>query len=260
MSQGTGTTGATLDVSGTRPVPLTRIIAVELRKMSDTRAGKWLLITIGVITVLAVGLLMGFGDAEDRTFGNFLGTTATPQGFLLPVLGVLLVTSEWGQRATLTTFTLVPHRGKILAGKVIAAVLFGLAAIALALVVAALAAAVGGASDPWRDFGADDLGKIAILQTLGILQGLAFGMLFLNSAAAIVTYFVLPIAFSIVTSVVEAFRDIQPWVDTGTAQAPLFDSAGMSGEQWAQLLTTSLLWIALPLAVGAWRVLTSEVK
>lgn len=254
------TTGAVLDLSGTRQVPLTRIIAVELRKMSDTRAGKWLLITIGVITVLAVGLLMAFGDAEDRTFANFLGTTATPQGFLLPVLGVLLVTSEWGQRATLTTFTLVPHRGKILTAKVIAAVLFGLAAIALAVLVAALAAMVGGASDPWRDFGVEDLGKIAILQTLGILQGLAFGMLFLNSAAAIVTYFVLPIAFSIVTSVVEAFRDIQPWVDTGTAQTPLFDTAGMSGEQWAQLLTTSLLWIALPLAVGAWRVLTSEVK
>ena len=27
------------DVSGTAPVPLTRLVAVELRKMADTRAG-----------------------------------------------------------------------------------------------------------------------------------------------------------------------------------------------------------------------------
>lgn len=253
-------TMVTMDVSGTTPVPLTRLVGVEMRKMSDTRAGKWLLITIAAITVLAVGLFMAFADPEERTFGNYLGTTGTPQGLLLPVLGVLLITSEWGQRTALTTFTLVPHRGQVLLAKVIAAVLYGLAAIAVAVVVAAIAALVGGASDPWGAFGVDELGKLGLLQTLGVLQGLAFGMVFLNSAAAIVTYFVLPIAFSIVTGLIEQIRDLQPWIDPGTAQAPLFSDAGMTGEQWVQLLTTSLLWIALPMVLGAIRVMRSEVK
>lgn len=251
---------AAMDVSGTAPVPLTRLVAVELRKMSDTRAGKWLLITILAITVLAVGLFMAFAPAEERTFGNYLGTTGTPQGLLLPVLGVLLITSEWGQRAALTTFTLVPHRGRVLFAKVVAAVLYGLAAIAVAVVVAAVATLVGGGSDPWGEFGVDELGKLGLLQTLGVLQGLAFGMVFLNSAAAIVTYFVLPIVFSIVTGLIEQVRDLQPWIDPGTSQAPLFSDGAMTGEQWAQLMTSSLLWIALPMLLGALRVMRSEVK
>ena len=254
------TTSGTLDVSGTRSVPFGRLVGVELRKMSDTRAGRWLLIVIALITLLTIGLLVFVGDGEDRTFGNFLGVVATPQGFLLPVLGVLLVTSEWGQRATLTTFTLVPHRGHVVLAKIAAAVLFGLAAIVLAMAISALAALVGGASDPWGEFGLDDVGKLVLLQTLGVLQGLAFGMLFLNTAAAIVTYFVVPIAFSILTSVVEAMRDVQPWVDPGTSQAPLISGESLSGEQWAQVATAAVLWIGVPMAIGAVRMLRAEVK
>ena len=254
------TTSGTLDVSGTRSVPFGRLVGVELRKMGDTRAGRWLLIVIALITLLTIGLLVFVGDGEDRTFGNFLGVVATPQGFLLPVLGVLLVTSEWGQRATLTTFTLVPHRGHVVLAKIVAAVLFGLAAIVLAMVISALAALVGGASDPWGEFGLDDVGKLVLLQTLGVLQGLAFGMLFLNTAAAIVTYFVVPIAFSILTSVVEAMRDVQPWVDPGTSQAPLISGESLSGEQWAQVATAAVLWIGVPMAIGAVRMLRAEVK
>lgn len=254
------TASGTLDVTGTRPVPFGRLVGVELRKMGDTRAGRWLLIIIAVITLLTVGLLVFVGEGEDRTFGNYVLVTASPQGFLLPVLGVLLVTSEWGQRATLTTFTLVPHRGQVVAAKVVAAVLFGLAAIVLAMVFSAIAALTSGASDPWGTFGFEDVGKLALLQTLGVLQGLAFGMLFLNTAAAIVTYFVVPIAFSILTSVVAGLRDVQPWIDPGTSQAPLISGETLTGEQWAQVATAALLWIGVPMAVGALRMLRAEVK
>jgi hypothetical protein len=95
---------------------------------------------------------------------------------------------------------------------------------------------------------------------MGILQGLAFGALFLNSAAAIVTYFVVPIAFNIVTSIVEQLRDIQPWVDLNTSQVPLYSGASMTGEQWAHLATSVLIWIVLPMAAGSWRMLHAEVK
>ena len=252
--------GAALDVSATPRIPFTRLTVVEMRKMADTRAGKWLLITIVVITALAVGLLLVFAPASSQTFESFLGVTATPQGFLLPVLGVLLVTSEWGQRAALTTFTLVPHRGRIVGAKIAAAVLLGLAAIAVALIIAALGTLVGGAADRWGDYGWADTGNFALLQTMGILQGLAFGALFLNSAAAIVTYFVLPIAFNIVTSIVDQLRDIQPWVDLGTSQTPLFDGGGVTGEEWAHLATGTVLWIVLPMVVGSWRMMHAEVK
>ena len=100
----------------------------------------------------------------------------------------------------------------------------------------------------------------AILQLSGVLQGLAFGLLFLSSAAAIVTYFVLPIGFSVLTSLWSALKDVQPWIDLGTSQTPLFSGEPLTGEQWAQLGTGTLIWVLLPFVLGLVRVLRAEVK
>jgi ABC-type transport system involved in multi-copper enzyme maturation permease subunit len=254
------TAPATIDISGTEKVPFSRLVTVEMRKMGDTRAGKWLLIAIVGITALVIGLILVFAPEDAQDFEGFLGAAATPQGFLLPVLGILLVTSEWGQRAALNTFTLVPHRERIIGAKLVAAVLLGLAAIVVALLIAALAALVAGNDDVWGAYGFGDTGKFALLQTLGIVQGLAFGMLLLNSAAAIVAYFVLPIAFNIVTSIINGMQDVQPWIDPGTAQTPLFGADALTGEEWAQVATTTLIWVVLPGVVGAWRMMRAEVK
>ena len=253
-------TAATLDVSGTPRNPLTRLVLVELRKLADTRSGKWLLIAIGVITLLIVTAVFLTAKPSDRTFLNFMGATATPQGFLLPVLGILLVTSEWNQRTALVTFTLMPLRGKVVVAKVIAALLAGLAAIVLAVALAALATAAGGAADAWSNIGPDDLAKFGVLQATGVLQGLAFGLLFLNSAAAIVVYFVVPIAFSILANLWSALKDAAPWIDLGTSQPPLYSGVDMTGEQWAQLATSTAIWVLLPFALGVLRVLRAEVK
>ncbi len=249
-----------LDLSGTPRIPLGRLVVVELRKLADTRSGKWLLIAIGVITLLIVTTVFLTAKQSDRTFLNFMGATATPQGFLLPVLGILLVTSEWSQRTALVTFTLMPLRGRVVLAKVLAALAAGLAAIVLAVAVAALATVLGGAPDAWAHIGLDDFAKFGVLQATGVLQGLAFGLLFLSSAAAIVVYFVVPIAFSIVANLWSALKDAAPWIDLGTSQTPLFSGAHLTGEQWAQLATSTALWVLLPFALGVFRVLRAEVK
>jgi hypothetical protein len=249
-----------LDVVGTPRIPMSRLVKVELRKLADTRAGTWLLIAIGVITLLIIVIFFLTADRSDRTFTNFMGVTATPQGFLLPVLGILLVTSEWSQRTALVSFTLMPVRGRVLAAKVVAALIAGAAAIVLAMAVAALATVAGGAPDAWAGIGLDDVGKFGLLQLSGVLQGLAFGLLFLSSAAAIVTYFVLPTAFTIIASLWTALGDVQPWIDLGTSQQPLFQAGHVSGQEWAQLTTSTVLWVVLPFVVGLVRVLRAEVK
>lgn len=250
----------TLDVSTTARVPLSRLVKVEMRKMIDTRAGLWLIIAIALITALITVIFFFAAPDDERTFLNYMSIMATPQGFLLPVLGILLITQEWTQRTGMVTFTLEPHRGKVIAAKVVAALAYGALAVALAILLAALGAAVSGAPGAWDDIGLDDLAKFGLLQASGVLQGLAFGLLFLNSAAAIVTYFVVPIAFSVVTSIWSALRDIQPWVDLGTSQQPLFSGTDLTGEEWAQLATGTLIWVVLPFLAGLWRVLRAEVK
>jgi len=250
----------TIDLSGSSKVPFARLTRVELRKMADTLAGFWLLVSIVLITALIIVIFFFAAPDSERTFTNFMGITATPQGFLLPVLGILLVTSEWGQRTALTTFALEPSRARVIAAKVAAALLVGLAAIVIAIALAALATVLAGEPDAWKNIGADDIGKFAILQFSGILQGLAFGLLLLNSAAAIVLYFVVPIAFNIVVSIWSRMQDIAPWIDLGTSQQPLFSATNVTGEEWAQLATSSAIWILLPFVLGLWRVLRAELK
>lgn len=250
----------TLDVSQTPPIPASRLLRVELRKMYDTKAGMWLLIAIGVITALIVTIFLLATDSEEHTFFNLIGATTTPQGFLLPVLGILLVTQEWGQRTGMVTFSLVPHRGRALWIKVAAAVLFGLAAMLVAIGAAAIGTALFGGPNAWADFGVDDFFKMGILQASAVVGGLVFGLLFLNSAAAIVTSFVLPIAFSIVAGLWSALEKAAPWVDLGTSQPVLYSGDHLVAEDWWHLISGTMIWIVVPFAVGFWRVLRTEVK
>src|SRR5689334_3961706 len=160
-------TPGTLDLTGHSSVPFSRLVKVELRKMLDTRAGMWLLIATALLTGLV--LVIFLINADDKSFVNAMQASATPQGILLPVLGILLVTSEWSQRTAMVTFTLEPHRGKVLWSKVTAAVLLGLAAVVLALVVASVVTAVGGTSDAWHDASLQLILQYVVLQLLSVL-------------------------------------------------------------------------------------------
>ena len=72
---------------------------------------------------------------------------------ILPLIAILAVTSEWSQRTGLTTFTLIPHRGRIITAKAISSVVIAIAAMALTFAVGALGnllgAAVTGATLVW---------------------------------------------------------------------------------------------------------------
>jgi len=254
----------TLDVSGTAQIPFSRLVSVELRKTADTRAGRWLLGAIVGVTALFMIIFFFVADANERIFGNFIGIASTPQGFLLPVLGILLVTSEWSQRTAMVTFALAPSRTKVIAAKTSAALILGVAAFAAAIVTASLATLLGGASGGFEGLSATVVLLFLAMQLLTVLQGLAYGLILLNTPAAIVTFFVLPIASGIIFLLVPFLRDIAPWLDLGTAQQPLFDSFGgdsaLTGEEYAQLATTSLIWIVVPFMAGWARVMRAEVK
>jgi ABC-type transport system involved in multi-copper enzyme maturation permease subunit len=239
---------------------MSRLVRVELRKLADTRSGIWLLIGLAAITMVIVGIYYVTADQTERTFLHFMGATLGPQGFLLPVLGILLVTSEWSQRTGLVSFTLVPLRGRVLTAKVLAGLLAGTGAIVLSVGLAALATAASGTAHGFADLGLVQLGKFAILQLTGVLQGLAFGLLLLSSAPAIVSYFVFPTALNIVGSLWSPLERIQPWIDLWASQAPLFTADDLSNQQWAQIGTSNLIWVVLPFVLGLARVLRAEVK
>lgn len=238
-----------------------RLVLVELRKMVNTRSGRWLLIAaVGIAVVIAV--VRGLTGAEqDRTLLNVFQIALFPFGVLLPVLGILTATSEWSQRTALATFALVPQRPRIGVAKVVAAMLLGLAALVVCLVVAVIGnvvAMLGGADGSWS-VSASQLLQALVLAELGMLMGLGFGLVLMSPAVAIVAYFALPTVFSIVGELVNGLRDAWQWIDSSVTQEPLFDGTA-SGGDWTRILVSSLVWIGIPLVLGLIRMNRREVK
>ena len=118
MSATTLTAPIRVNTAGVHARPgLGRLVAVELRKMLNTRAGFWLQIAMVALTALAVIARRVIGDGGDHTFACVLDVGLQPAAVLLPVAGILLVTSEWSQRTGMITFALVPVRSRILGAK-----------------------------------------------------------------------------------------------------------------------------------------------
>lgn len=249
-----------------QPIPLRRIVAVELRKSFDTRAGFWLIIGAGLAAVLATATVIAFAPAGQFSHGLFTQAIGYPLSVILPIIAVLSVTSEWSQRTGLTTFTLVPHRGRVLQAKAIAAVGVGVAATLLSFVVGAAGTVIGsmltGEPAVW-DLTAGDVPYHLLATTLMMLVGFTLGVLIRNSPGAIVAYFVYafvaPTLATLLALFQDWFGDLRPWIDLQDNQDALYAGA-FTGEQWLQLAVTVVLWLVLPLTVGVVTLLRSEVK
>ncbi len=265
---------AVLDQPGARRVthtehasiPSTRLLTVELQKMFDTRSGFWLMASIAISALLASIAVVLWAPDDALTFETFATAIGFPMAVILPMVAVLSVTSEWSQRSGLTTFTLVPHRGRVIRAKLVATVLVGVVSMLIAFVVGALSHVVGpaiaGVDTTWN-VTALDLGLIILANILGMLIGFTLGVLLRSSPAAIVGYFVYgfvaPALLALLATAQEWFYDLQPWVDFNYAQTALFDGAP-TAEQWAHLGVAGLIWLVIPLAIGLRLVVRSEVK
>jgi ABC-2 type transport system permease protein len=234
-----------------------RLTRIELRKMADTRAGRWFLIIIALIVALVIGAMAIWGDT-DQTFRNYAQLALLPIGILGPVLGILTVTSEWSQRTALTTFTLVPQRGKVIAAKFLAAMVLATLTLIVILPIAALATAFASTGDAW-DLSLGSAAQLWLFLLINFAIGVGFGLLFANTPVAIVSFFALPIAFTIISQF-SALQSTGEWLDTNSTLGVLGNGDPISGKEWAQVGTSLLLWMVLPLVIGLIRTLRREVK
>ena len=250
-----------------RAIPLARLVRVELRKMFDTRAGFWMLVSIGILTPVSAGSVVVFAPDSDVTYESFTRASGFPLSVILPMIAILAVTSEWSQRSGLTTFTLVPHRGRVVGAKAIATFLVGVGSVALAFAVGALANVVGSALadvDTVWDISMSMAPQIVLFNLIGMAIGFTLGVVLRSSAPAIVGYFVvslvMPGILVLLAQVRPWFADLQSWIDWNETQVALLEGAMDTGEEWAKLGSTTLIWIVVPLAVGLLSLRRSEVK
>jgi ABC-2 type transport system permease protein len=249
-----------------RHIPLARLVGVELRKTFDTRSGLWLLASLGIAAVLTTGAIVAWAPNEQLTYSEFTLAIGVPMTIILPIIAVLSVTSEWSQRSGLATFTLVPHRGRVLLAKAIAVVSVTAPATLVAFGVGAAGNVAGTAlADVPAVWNQDllDVGYFALGQTLLLLVGFVLGALIRNSSGAIVAYmiygFVAPGLLAFLAFNQAWFADARPWLDPKYNQDALL-RGDIAGDQWSQLALTTVVWLVVPMVAAVLNVLRSEVK
>lgn len=248
-------------------IPLGRITGVELRKSFDTRSGFWLLASIGIASLLTSGAVIAWAPKTELTYSQFTLAIGVPISVILPIIATLSVTSEWSQRSGLATFTLVPHRGRVLLAKGLAALLVAAAATLVAFAVGAVAnlvgSAVAGTPTTW-DQSIADVGYFVLANTLLMMVGFTLGALIRNSAGAIVSFmiyaFVAPGLLAFLAFGQHWFHDARPWVDAKYNQDLLLRGDGLTAATWTHLAVTTVAWIVLPMVAGVMQLLRSEVK
>jgi hypothetical protein len=269
-------TTATLDTAGTRtparqrtvpaPIPFTRILGVELRKMFDTRSGFWLMASIGILAVIATGAVILFAPSDEIDYSAFASAIGIPMTVILPMVAVLAVSSEWSQRSALTTFTLVPSRARVIGAKALLTIAIGIVSMLVALGVGAIGNVVGsalaGVDQTWN-VSAAEFAQIVLADGIGMMMGFMLGVLLRSSPAAIVGYFVyalvLPGISGALANANDWWNEHGAWFDLNWASNRLYDN-DLTAEMWTQLAVTAAIWLVLPLLIGLRALMRAEVK
>ncbi len=257
-----------LDLSGTPGIPFGRLVKVELRKSVDTIASFWLVASIAILVVIVEGfvLIATLVQTLDVDFIDFTQIAAGVTSLLLPVLGILLVTSEWSQRTAMVTFSLEPRRIRVVLAKLAVGLILTTLAVLVAIVIGFVAAGLCELIQPDETTWDLDVAGIVgfyLTQCLAMMGGFALATLLLNTPAAIVLFFAyqyaVPIVLFVISDLVDAFADVSPYLNFVEAQGPLADLS-LSGEEWGQFIVAGTIWLVLPFTLGLMRILRAEVK
>ncbi|GIF20700.1 hypothetical protein BJ973_001394 [Actinoplanes tereljensis] len=238
-----------------------RLTLVELRKLADTRAGLWLLLLIGLGSVGTAAILLGWGADEEQRFADFFAFGLLPPTVLLPILGILSMTGEWSQRTALTTFALVPARLRVIGAKVAAGAIVSVAATAATMLLSAAAnliAIAAGGDGGWHVDGSL-IWQSLLTELLFVGMGMGFGAVLLNSPLAIVAYFAVPTLWGVLAESIRALRTVGEWLNIGITTEPL-STPSMTAGEYGRLTVSALVWVLLPLLLGAWRMFRKEVS
>jgi ABC-2 type transport system permease protein len=238
-------------------IAFSNLYRAELHKAVSTRAARWLLAGTCVLAVAAEAVPALFTHDVTQNRASYLTWASLGMSRLLPIAAMLAMTSEWSQRTALTTFTLEPRRGRVLAAKIAAGLTLSVACGVFTFVVGTIAVACVRAAGHHVATGWDwaELAGFAVFIVATSSIGIAVGAALHNTAAAIVTYFAVGAAFSLL--MIPALAKVGDWIDTGQTFGWLL--AGQWSGHAAQLAASAALWILLPLTIGTIRTIRRDI-
>lgn len=241
-----------------KPSPITfgSALRVEAHKLLDTRANQAV-----IAGLLALSTCFGIGYAAiaktQPPASGVLGAAVGPGNWLLMVLSILLISSEFTRRTAVHTFTLDPKRPRVLSAK--ALVLLGAAVLVLVLglaisLLAVWIAPLFGAPRALLDFDASGLAIVLGSLCFTAMTGLAWGLLARNAAAPLVFLLLWPTVSHILGNVSQQAAEVLGWINI----EPVW-TMDSSPRSWAMLATSALVWVVLPGALGTVRLMRADL-
>jgi ABC-2 type transport system permease protein len=248
-----------VEVDARQAPGMLKLTRIELRKMVDTRSGFWLPIATGALSLLVAVLTLTLRHGNFGTYSHVFANSTQPLVFLLPIMGVLLVCSEWSQQTTLITFVLTPRRWRVIAAKALACVVVSIAALIFCLIVTLvltpiISHAPGGAGSLRLAM----VGQGWVALCTRMLIGFAFGTAILASSPAVVVYLLLPTVWAALLAAIPGLDPVAHWISTDQTLEPLLQHT-LSATEWAHFATTVGLWVLVPLVIGIWRIHDSDL-
>ena len=239
-----------------RAIPFSRLVRAEWAKATDTRSARWLLALVAMSTAGVMLVLLLAPTSVDQTHASYLRVGAIALSIPLPVVAILMITSDWSRGSVLATFTQEPRRLRVVNAKLtVSLILAGGGAVCGGLVTAA---AVGLATASGRNLEADlSAGRIVgyvLWVILNVLAGVALGLLLHNSATAIAAAFALPATAAILGT---ASTVVSNWIDMSTTWDAVL------ANDWAgrvpQITCSIVFWVGAPLAAGVVRTTRRDI-
>jgi ABC-2 type transport system permease protein len=251
------------------------VLRSEWTKLHSLRSTVWTLLAalglmVGIGGLLASVSVDEYADLAEARAHHFDATSVSLNGvgfaqLAIGVLGVLMISGEYGTGLIRATLTAVPRRLPVLWAKlaVFAAVVFAVSLVGSAgsflagqWVLRAHQLDVGiGAPGALRSV----LGAALYLTVAGVI-GLTLGALLRNTAAGISTFvaafFIVPPLFSALPATID--RHVTPYLPSNAGQALFRDYTGLSWlSPWRGFAVLCSYAVVL-VALAAWRLLRND--
>ena len=227
-----------------------RLAKVELYKFFVTRSTTSLSIgsfAVAVAIVLGTNLYL-LSEGEPLSVGGALSLATLPVGLLVPVTAILIFASDWQHRDVTTYFAISEKRSAIFIAKIVASLIISVVVLVGVLAVTWLStfalAQLSGSDVSWE--AGEPVKNLVAAVVVGTICGAAIGAALMSAALAI--------AFTIVQTLL--IDPLLGFVPNGVGE--YFRIASITGDwvalssPWA-VVSSAIVWIALPLAIGAVR-------
>lgn len=237
---------------------LARAVAVETRKLVNTRTGPVLIAAAALLSGAFAGGRALF-PTTGTDFGHLASMAVVPASMISMVLAVLLVAGEFSARTASVTLTLDPRRGRLVLAKILTVLGLSVVATTLAVVAAALVMVVAplitGVTLAWTF----DVASLAVVAGNGaflVLAGFAWALALRNAAAPIAFLLVWPTVAMLVGSISDTAARAMAFVDVDPLYELLPDAAVVGP---LAVVVAAMVWIVAPGTVGTLRLLRDDL-